>query len=100
MSIGNANATAHLDGVTITKLNINKSLGNYVFIRTSQTPTVIGCHQDNNWNLVLKLETELDNKIYAGLLAAHVSQSLVGLDGTGTCAPYGIENLQNFSIYK
>lgn len=93
-------AAASLNGVTITNLNINKSLGNLLFIKTNIPPTIVGCHTDSNWNLVLQLDTELDNKIYAGLLTAQASQSSVNLAGTGTCNSLGIEYLNNFTITK
>ena len=97
---GNANATAHLRNVTITKLNINKSLGDLLFIRTSTPPTIVGCQTDGNWNLVLQLDTELDSKIFSGLLAAQASQSPVHLDGKGECSSLGIEYLDNFTINR
>lgn len=100
LPVGVCYAAANLNGVTVTKLNINKSLGNLLFIRTSLPPTVVGCQTDRNWNLVLQLDTALDNKIYAGLLAAQASQISVDLAGTGTCNSLGIEYLNNFTITK
>lgn len=95
-----ANAVANLSNVTITQLNINRSLGNFLFIRTSVQPTIIGCQTDGNWNLVLPLDSDLANKIYSGLLSAQVSQSKVTLIGSGTCSQWGIEHLNNFTIVK
>lgn len=94
----NVNATADLADVTITTLHFNKALGDFLFIRTSEAPTVVGCQTDSNWNLVLPIETGLDNKIYAGLLAAKAAQTKVHLRGSGTCSPWGIEYLDTISI--
>lgn len=95
-----AYSSARLANVTITKLNINKGIGNLVFILASEPPVTSGCHTNKDWSMVLPLDTELDNKIYSALLAAYASNSKVQLDGSGQCSSHGIEYLNNFSIYK
>jgi hypothetical protein len=97
----NSGAVADLQNVTITALNINRGLGNFLFIRTSTAPTVVGCQTNPDWNLILPLDSDLSNKIYSALLAAQASQSKVILGGTGTCnASFGVELLNNFTILK
>ncbi|OZY83950.1 hypothetical protein CBP51_19345 [Cellvibrio mixtus] len=97
----NSGAVADLQNVTITALNMNRGLGNFLFIRTSATPTVVGCQTNPDWNLILPLDSDLSNKIYSALLAAQASQSKVILGGTGTCnSSFGIELLNNFTILK
>lgn len=97
----NASAVANLQGVTINELNIHRGLGNFVFIRTSTAPTVVGCQTNSDWNLVLPLDSELSNKIYSALLAAQMSQAKVNLSGTGTCnTTYGVELLNSLTVIK
>jgi hypothetical protein len=92
-------ATADLQNVTITTLNINRAVGSYLFIRTSVPPTVVGCQLSPDWNLVLPLDSELNNKIYSALLAAQVSQTKVTLQGAGACT-LGVELINNITILK
>lgn len=97
----NSSAVADLQNVTITALNINKSLGNFLFIRTSTAPTVVGCQTNSDWNLILPLDSDLSNKIYSALLAAQASQSKVSLGGAGTCnSSFGVELLNNITVLK
>lgn len=96
-----------LSAVQIEKLNLNRSLGSKIFIRTSASPqeqTRIECHTDNNWNFVLPLESDLDKSIYSSLLAALASGKTVTLTGTNGCdesSGYStIETLKNFTIHQ
>jgi hypothetical protein len=80
----------------ITKLLINKSYGETVFILVDKSKSNIpACHVNGSWTYVLSVTTELDKKMYALLLAARASQTPVTLNGSGACDVFGsIESLQ------
>lgn len=86
--------------VTLERVNINKPLGNLVFIRTSQPPTPSGCHTDTNWNFVMPYDSELDKAMYSMLLSAMASNMTVELHGSGSCSVPSIETLVNIHLHK
>lgn len=90
-----------LNGITIKSLNIEKPLGELVFMSTSVSPTPHGCHTDVNWNFTLPLNTSLDRQIYASLLAAMLSGKKVDIEGTSTCSSFAtIESVKRVRVHS
>ncbi len=88
LATGYSLAGSMVENVTIKVIGYDKGIPDVVFIRTTQAPatqTRIGCHTDTNWNYVLKLSTDLENKMHAALLAAQASKQNLTLKGSGLC---------------
>ncbi|HSX52050.1 MAG TPA: hypothetical protein VLF09_13885 [Cellvibrio sp.] len=96
--LSNFSVASQLNNVSVAAININKGLGEYLFIRTSVAPVQNGCQTDLNWNYVLPLNDALSKNIFSILLAAQTSKAKVTLTGTGTCSPWGIEYLTDITI--
>ena len=93
-----------MSGVTITRLSINRGVPQKIFISTS-TPVSLqshpSCATDTNWNFVIPLVSDTDKALYATLLAAYTSQSLVDLVGPDACDVYPtVESRVSFVTHK
>ena len=89
-----------LNGVMISSLNIDRPLGELLFISTNVTPTPHGCHSDGNWNFVLPIATNIDKQIHASLLAAMMSGKKVDIEGSGECSTFpAIEGIKRIRVY-
>ena len=93
-------AATNLENVTITALEVNKTQGNNLYIRTSIAPTLAGCQTNSDWNLVLPLGSDLSSKVYEALAAAKDSHSKLILSGAGTCDPSGVEMFSTFTLVQ
>lgn len=91
-----------INNTQISMLMIDQGHGDKVFIRTSIAHQAgnPSCH-NSIWSFVLPLDTELQNKMHAMLLAAQTSGKTINLKGYGsTCNVHtGIETLQRIE-YK
>lgn len=90
---------ASIDGVKISKVAINPTYGNYVFIKLDSAPDRISCSTNGAWDYTLSLETEIHKSMYALLLAAFMASKEVNMSGANTCSEFPhIESLKSFDV--
>lgn len=87
------------DGV-ITKLAINKNIGNIVFIYTNEAKdTEPQCQTNNAWRYVLELQTDIHKSLFSMLLAAKAGGAKVRLNGNSLCDTFSsVETLRYVEI--
>ena len=82
---GAANATT-TTGI-VTSYAFNKSVGNVVYVLLSAPLSGrIACATDTNWSYVFPMVTDLDKKVFATIVEAHVTGHPLTIAGTATCA--------------
>jgi len=86
----NAHASLDVVGATISDLQINRALGNYVFVKVlGGTFSISGgqaCgNQFGSWQYTLPMNTAQDRDLYAMLLSAYASGATINIGGAGVC---------------
>jgi hypothetical protein len=81
-------------------MQINMTVGSYVFIVTDTAPTnPASCSTQGLWQFTLPLSNAAGSQIYAGLVAAYMAGTPVMLEGTGSCSEFGsVESLEAFEL--
>src|ERR1044072_8098137 len=84
----------------IQRLQINKSLGNMVFIQLATAPSVrADCAVGNpTWQFLLSLDSPAGKNMYAQLLVAYSAGQAVDLGGTGSCGWGTVEDLNGVAL--
>src|SRR5262245_11252510 len=73
----------------IANMSISKDIGSVVFIRLETPPTSrAACSTHGSWHFTLSLNTDLDKRIYASLVAAQLTGRVVQIGGTGACGEW------------
>ena len=87
-------------GVHIIRLQINASLGDFVFIQTDGTPsTPASCSVNGFWQFTLPVTNAFGTQAYAALVAAYAAGTPVMLAGTGSCNEFfSVESLSAFEL--
>lgn len=98
--ITNAFAGSYLDGTRISQIAINKTIGDYIFIRIASAPIGIpSCSNHGYWHYTLPMVSAADKAIYAALVAAMMAGSTVNVGGLGNCNQFAsVESLESFSV--
>lgn len=85
----------------VERLQINKNLGNMVFIRLAAAPAVrAGCSTHSTWHLLLSLDDAVGRNLYAQLLTAYSLGQSVDLAGSGLCGWGTIEDLNAVALHR
>ena len=83
-------AAGSATGVRVAKMTIVRTYGNFVFIHLSEAPaTRSSCATNSYWHFTLALDDAAGKNMYAQLLAAFASGSLVDISGTDACSEFG-----------
>jgi hypothetical protein len=86
--------------VTIVHIQLNKSYPNVAFIKLSATPTGRPACAVHSWHYSLPLSSAFEAQMYAALLAAYSSGSVVDISGKNTCEEHGqIESLHAVGVH-
>jgi hypothetical protein len=84
----------------IERLQINKNLGNMVFIRLAAAPVVrAACSTHGTWHFLLSLEDAAGRNQYAQLLIAYSTGQAVDVSGSGLCGWGTIEDLNAVALH-
>ena len=84
----------------IERLQINKNMGNMVFIRLAAAPAVrAGCSTHGTWHFLLSLDDAAGRNLYAQLLIAYSTGQAVDLAGAGVCGWGTIEDLNAVALH-
>jgi len=101
--VSNAVCASSIDNVTITKIAINHSSGNYVFIKLDRAPDRITCSTNGGWDYTLSLNDEGYKNMYAMMLSAFMAGHKVDIKGLAVpaCNEFpAIESLNSIYITK
>jgi hypothetical protein len=80
-------ANGQVTGAHIIRLQINTTVGNYVFIETDMVPSSpASCSVNGLWQFTLNLANSSSAQIYAGLVSAYTTRTPVMLLGVGAAA--------------
>lgn len=84
----------------VKEIQVNKSLGNVLFVQLDVTHTApISCHVNLGWTYTLPMQSEADKKIFAMLLAARAIGATVTLFGAGACTDFSaVESMAGADI--
>jgi hypothetical protein len=87
--------------VTIVQIQLNKNYPNVAFIRVTPAPTTHAeCSINGFWHYTLPLSDAFGSKMYAALLTAYASQTLVDIGGMGDCNEMGqVESLMAVGVH-
>jgi hypothetical protein len=85
------NATAaDVEAAHVLNLAINKSFGNFVFVKLDKPHAVpIACAINGSWQYTLPLSTEVDKRMFALLVTAQTTGKPVSINGAGACNEFG-----------
>ena len=84
----------------IERLQINKNLGNMVFIRLTENPAVRApCSTHGTWHFLLSLDDAVGRNLYVQLLTAYSTGQAMDLAGTGLCGWGTIEDLNAVALH-
>lgn len=73
----------------VTKLDLARDYGSYVFIKLDATQTnKPACHQNGGWNYTSPIATEMDKAMFSILLAAYMSGKSISIYGSGACSQF------------
>ena len=99
-STDTAFANGQVTGAHIIRLQINTTVGNYVFIQTDMVPpTPASCSTNGLWQFTLPLTNASSAQIYAGLVSAYTARTPVMLLGMGACNEFfSVESLAAFEL--
>ncbi|QDO85850.1 hypothetical protein FM037_24550 [Shewanella psychropiezotolerans] len=85
---------------TITRLMMDSTYGQKVFIKTAGVVTRDNCHSTATWDYVLSTDSEFGKQVYAQLLTAYAAKKKLKLVGSGVCIVNGsIEGLKRLELY-
>lgn len=98
--VTSAFAGSNLENTKIIQVAMNRSIGEFIFIRVASTPTGIpGCSNHGFWHYTLPVASAGDKAIYASLVAAMISGATVNVSGYGSCTEFAsVETLQGFGV--
>jgi hypothetical protein len=86
--------------VTIVHIQLNKSYPNVAFIKLSATPTGRPACSVHSWHYSLPLSNAFEAQMYAAILAAYSSGSVVDISGKNLCEEHGqIESLHAVGLH-
>ncbi len=85
---------------TVAKMTIVRAYGNFVFVHLRTPPTVrSACATNSYWHFTLSLDDSAGKNMYAQLLAAFSSGSLLDISGTDACSEFGtIESIGGLGL--
>jgi hypothetical protein len=84
--------------VTIKRLQINKNLGNMVFVELATAPAVQAGCAAGAWHFLLSLDDAAGKNMYAQLLVAYSSGQAVDIGGSGLCGWGTVEDLATVAL--
>jgi hypothetical protein len=85
-------------GVTITRFELTKTIPSAVLVVVSTPPSNRPACAVHSWHYSLPLSNTFENQMYAALLAAYASGSLVDITGTNLCTQHAqIESMHAVS---
>jgi hypothetical protein len=94
-------AGSFIERVQVINLQINRSYGNHVFIQVNSPPSGAPACSNSSWHYTLSLGNPSDKELYAMLLMAYATGTLVNISGSGTCNEVGfVESLQALQATK
>lgn len=94
---------SEISDTTITKIMIDRSHGQKLFIQVAGDPVRSSghCHVNTMWDYVLSIEDELGKHLNAQILTAYAGQKQVKLAGTDLCDVHaGNETLRRVEAYQ
>lgn len=86
----------------IKEIQINKALGNVVFVQLDANHTTpISCQVNVGWTYTLPQQTDADRKIFALLSMALATGQTVRLYGSGACSDFAaVESISAAAIQQ
>jgi len=79
-------AAADVERARVLDLAINKSFGNFVFVKLDNPHAApIACAVNGYWQYTLPLDSEVDKKMFALLVTAQTTEKPVSINGAGAC---------------
>lgn len=84
----------------VAEMTIDKSYGNFAFIRFANAPTTpVACSVNGYWHFTLPLATDTDKRMFSVLMTARATGSVVKAIGSGGCNEFGaVESLQRIGM--
>lgn len=103
-SLISINATAAGFSGKIQSIASGPNLGNTILVRvenhSTTAPWSIGCSTSSFWSFKFDSSSPGGKEAYSLLLAAYASQSVVVIEGTGSCAANSATDIQNLSYVR
>jgi hypothetical protein len=82
-------APGEASNVQVGRVHIARAYGNFAFIHLKTAPSARGdCSVNSYWHFTLSLDDAAGKNMYAMLLTALASGSLISITGTGNCSEF------------
>ena len=97
-----ASTASEIPNTTVTRLMMDSSYGQKVFIQVegSATRDAGHCHANATWDYVVSTEDEFGKQIHSQLLTAYAAKKQIKITGSNVCIVNGnIEGLKRLEIY-
>lgn len=88
------------ENVRVARMQIVRSYGNFVFIHLNPAPSVrASCSTNSYWHFTLSLDDAAGKNMYAQLLSAFASGSLLNISGANACNEFtGVESVVGLGV--